>query len=143
MAEVQLLTDSSPTEQDRRRDVITKLSSFCDFDNLARMGIRIIEKEGAQGESCHEVAFPSFVYPKDILSRVISTWHTVDDPQPEDAAIYFNRRSRVVTHVGRVIGEGRVRSRWGSGGILCEHSPFDVPIYCGKEIEIVYFREPK
>jgi len=47
MAEVQLLTDSSPTGQDRRRDVITKLSSFCDFDNLARMGIRIIEKEGA------------------------------------------------------------------------------------------------
>lgn len=143
MTEIKTSIDLSQTYQAHRRDVITKLVSFCDFDTLIKMGIKIIEKEGVPNVGCRGAAFPPSKYPRDILSKVISTWAVADSPQPGDAAIYFNRESKAVAHVGRVINKNRVRSRWGSGGILCEHSPLDVPVYCGREIVIIYFREPK
>ena len=141
MTEIQIPIDSIQADQNHRRDVITKLVSFGNFDDLREMGIEIIEEEGRPGESCYEAAFSLSSHPRDILSRVIRTWQTVDIPQPDDVVIYINKRSGAVTHVGRVIEGDKVRSRWGLGGILCEYPPLDVPIYCGKEIEVVYYRE--
>lgn len=143
MKEIQMFIDPDQEKQIQRRSLITNLCSLYDFDGLAEMGIVIIQRDCPPDECCVEAAFPPAIYPRDILSRVISTWQVVVDRQLNDAAFYYNQRSNARTHIGRVIDGGRVRSRWGLGGILCEHHPFDIPIYCGREIKIVYFREPK
>ena len=142
MTEIQTPIDLGQTDQTHRRKVLTKLVASGNFDALDRMGIHVIEEEGVPYECCHQAAFPPSHYPKDIPSSVIRTWPTVDSPQPNDIVIYINQESGVVTHVGRVVDQGKVKSRWGLQGILCDHSPLDVPIYCGEEIEIVYYREP-
>lgn len=140
MTETLTLTD---LEADQRRNTISELVIAHNFDGLSKMGIGVIEKEGDSGESCYEAAFPSLKYPRDILSKVLSAWEITDSPKSSDVAVYFNTRSKAMTHIGRVIDNGKVRSRWGPGGMLCEHLPLDIPIFCGKELAIIYFSKPK
>ena len=140
MTETGTFTDLEPNP---RRNIITELVLAHNYDGLRKMGIEVIEKEGNPNECCYEAAFPSSIYPRDILSKVISTWEITDSPKVEDVAVYFNTSSKAMTHVGQIIENGKVRSRWGSGGMLCEHLPLDVTIFLGKELEIIYFREPK
>jgi len=140
MTETQAFSD---LELDSRRNAISELVTAHNYTGLWKMGIEVVEKESAVGESCYETAFPPSIYPRDILTKVISSWEIRNSPKIGDVAIYFNTRSRSTVHLGRITENGRIRSRWGLGGMLCEHSPLDIPIYCGRELTILYFSEPK
>lgn len=139
MAETQVLTDFEP---ESRRNTITDLVVTRNFNGLKEIGIEVIEQEGKADVTCYETAFPPAIYPRSILSKVISSWDIADTPKAGDVAVYFNR-IKAMTHVGRVAEKGKILSRWGLGGMLCKHSPLDIPVFFGKELAILYFSEPK
>lgn len=128
--------------QSIRRTKITQLMEGRNIKGLEEFGIHVIDEEQPPGEDCYKTAFPSRRYPKDILVQVLTKWDSVTKPDIGDVALYINKRLQV-THVGRAINDGKVRSRWGKGGFLCEHPPLDLPLFAGLDIEVSWFREPK
>lgn len=65
----------------------------------------------------------------------MSTKPITGEPKVDDIAVYINSKGSVV-HLGRFTGDGRVKSRWGNGGLLCIHQPLDIPIYPGNKIRV-------
>lgn len=140
--EVLPITDPDQDLINNRRATIAKLAEQKDIKGLNGYGIKVIEENQPTEDSCYETAFPRKLYPEDILLTVLTKWDQIEDPNPDDVAVYSDRKGRI-THVGRVIKGGSVKSRWGQGGLLCEHSPLDVPLFAGIDVTVSWFKEPR
>lgn len=126
----------------KKRAKITQLVELKNIKGLKQLGITAIIDEEDNDDTCFETAFPPTLYQKNILGTVISDWDDVKEPKAGDVAIYQTSNGRI-THVGRATNTGKVISRWGQGGLICEHNPLDIPLFAGVDVKVVWYREPR
>lgn len=54
--------------------------------------------------------------------------------EPKSLVVYFGKEK--VEHIGRIVDDGRVQSKWGTKGHLYEHAIFEVPATYGDTVRV-------